>query len=54
MEHTYTQIEADIIQCNACGAHADSEEKVVHHKNCNPDWEDDYADEFVEYITENQ
>jgi len=35
--NTYTYIEeADVTQCNDCGAHAKTQEGVVHHKTCNP------------------
>ena len=44
--HEYTWVDENICVCNDCGAHASSEEGVVHHKTCKPGeskkWENFY------------
>ncbi len=45
--HEYTKMMPGVIQCNDCGAHADTKENVVHCATCVPGetkmWEKFYA-----------
>jgi len=47
--HTYSHIDigdGEIVQCNDCGAYADAEDEIVHHRTCEPGsskkWEEYY------------
>jgi len=50
--HEYTKIMPGVIQCNDCGAHADTKENVVHHASCKPGeskvWEKLYAQDNMD------
>ena len=49
MENSYTEVTEGVVQCNDCGAHADTKENVSHYDSCNPGeskkWEDFYNEE---------
>ena len=49
MDHEVTWVDADIVVCNNCGAHANKIKNIKHHPTCTPGeskkWEEFYADQ---------
>ena len=50
----YTNVMDGVWQCNDCGAHAATQEAVVHHGTCQPGesktWEELYAKDYEESV----